>query len=234
MSGHGGREPDLYVLAPHGALVLDHLHGRPRHTTKAPQLAAGAPPVTAWGRQKLPPVAGGTTPHVLNCLRLALRQGWVDDERWRIMRRIAGRGGGGDEPIPDFALLPQDQLLAVEVEGTLHRTHINEKHRRYARLARRLGTDRHVLLAIVLTFPDDRDYVNARHAHELAFARRGRDYRCFIARLPAVLAAPSRASLWDRERELDWRALRERERAHHERMGRSRGPAGTKTIYSTQ
>jgi len=106
VSGHGGREPDLYALAPHGALVLDHLHGRPRHTTKAPQLALGTPTATARGRRKLPHVAGGTTPHVLNCLRLALHQDWIGDERWRIMRRLDG-GGARDEPIPDFALFPQ-------------------------------------------------------------------------------------------------------------------------------
>jgi hypothetical protein len=219
VSGHGGREPDLYTLAPHGALVLDHLHGRPRHTTKAPQLAAGEPTVTARGRHKLPHVAGGTTPHVLNCLRLALHQGWVRDGRWRIMRRTAGRGGAGDEPIPDFALTVKDQLFAVEVEGTLHRAHINEKHRRFASLARRLGANLHVYLSIILTFPDDRDYANARHAHELAFARQGRDYYCYIARLPAVLAAKPGTPLWDLEEQLDWREIRERERAHHERMG---------------
>lgn len=220
VSGHGGREPDLYALAPHGALILDHLHGRPRHTTKAPQLAVGTPTPTARGRHKLPHVVGGTTPHVLNCLRLALHQGWVDDERWRVMRRLGGRGGAGDEPIPDFTLLPQGQLLAVEVEGTLHRAHINEKHRRYARLARRLGTERAIFLAIVLTFLDERDCTNARHAHELAFARQGRDYHCYITRLSAILAAPTKVSLWDHERALDWQGLRERERTHHERMGR--------------
>ncbi len=219
VSGHGGREPDLYALAPHGALVLDHLHDRPRHTTKAPQPAAGTPTLTARGRRKLPHVAGGTTPHVLNCLRLALHQDWIGDGRWRIMRRLDG-GGAGDEPIPDFALFPQGQLLAVEVEGTLHRAHINEKHRRYARLARRLGAARDIFLSIVLTFPDDRDYANARHAHELAFARQGRDYRCYLARLPAILATDAGTPLWDLEEQLDWRALRERERAHHERMGR--------------
>jgi hypothetical protein len=220
VSGHGGREPDLYALAPHGALVLDHLNGRPRHATKAPQLAAGTPPLTARGRRKLPHVAGGTTPHALNCLRLALHQDWISDECWRIMRRLSNRGGGVDEPIPDFALLSNDRFLAVEVEGTLHRAHINEKHRRYARLARRLGADVDVFLSVVLTFPDDRDYANARHAHELAFARQGRDYRCSVARLPAVLAAPPGTELWDLEEELDWRALRECERAHHEHMGR--------------
>ncbi len=218
VSGHGGREPDLYARAPHGALVLDHLHGRPRNTTKAPQLAAGAPILTARGRHKLPHVAGGTTPHVLNCLRLALHQDWIGDERWRIMRRLDG-GGAGDEPIPDFALFPPGQLLAVEVEGALHRAHINEKHRRYARLAR-LGTEREIFLAIVLTFPDDRDYANARRAHELAFARQGRDYTCYLAHLPAILANDAGTSLWNLEEQLDWRALRERERVHHERMGR--------------
>lgn len=136
------------------------------------------------------------------------------------MRRPDGRGGAGDEPIPDLAVTLADQILAVEVEGTLHRAHINEKHRRYAALTRRLGAGYHVFLSIVLTFPDDRDYQNARRSHELAFARQGRDYSCFVARLPAVLAAPAGASLWDREEELDWRAIRERERAHHERMGR--------------
>lgn len=220
VSGHGGREPDLYVLAPHGALVLDHLLDRPRHSTKAPQLAGGVPTVTARGRHKLPHVTSGTTPHVLNCLRLALHQGWVGDERWRIMRRTDGRGGVGDEPIPDFALTVNDQLFAIEVEGTLHRAHINEKHRRYAALARRLGANLHVYLSIVLTFPDDRDYANARHSHELAFARQGRDYYCYIARLPAVLAAKPGTPLWDLEEQLDWREIRERERAHHERMGR--------------
>ncbi len=219
VSGHGGREPDLYALAPHGALVLDYLSGRARHSTKAPQLAAGAPILTARGRHKLPHVAGGTTPHVLNCLRLALHQGWVHDERWRIMRRLGG-GSASDEPIPDFALFPPDQLLAVEVEGTLHRAHINEKHRRYARLARRRGTERDIFLAIVLTFPDDRDCANARHAHELAFARQGRDYRCYITHLSAILNAPAKVSLWDHEHALDWQGLRERERTHHERMGR--------------
>ena len=123
----------------------------------APQPAAGTPTMTACGRLKLPHVAGGTTPHVLNCLRLALHQEWIGDERWRIMRRLDG-GGAGDEPIPDFARFPQGQLLAVEVEGTLHRAHINEKHRRYARLARRLGADCDIFLSIALTFSDDRDY----------------------------------------------------------------------------
>jgi hypothetical protein len=175
--------------------------------------------VTACGRRKLPHVAGGTTPHVLNCLRLALHQNWIGDERWRIMRRLDG-GGAGDEPIPDFARFSQGQLLAVEVEGTLHRAHINEKHRRYARLARRLGDARDIFLSIVLTFLDDRDYANARHAHELAYARQGRDYQCYITRLSALLAAPTKVSLWDREHALDWQGLRERERAHHERMGR--------------
>src|SRR3954453_21602853 len=33
--GTGGSEPDLYVLAPHGALVLDHASARPRNATKA-------------------------------------------------------------------------------------------------------------------------------------------------------------------------------------------------------
>ena len=218
VSGYGGSEPDLYALAPHGALVLDYLNDRPRHTTKAPQLADGAPILTARGRRKLPHVVGGTTPHVLNCLRLALHQGWVDDERWRIMRRLGE--SVSDEPIPDFALFPQGQLLAVEVEGTLHRAHINEKHRRYARLARRLGTEREIFLALVLTFPDDRDYANARHAHELAFARQGRDYQCYITRLSALLNASAKVALWDHEHALDWQGLRERERTHHERMGR--------------
>jgi len=38
--------------------------------------------------------------------------------------------------------------------------------------------------------------------------------------LPAILTASAKVSLWDSEKVLDWRALRERERAHHERMGR--------------
>jgi hypothetical protein len=135
------------------------------------------------------------------------------------MRRTGGQGRAGDEPIPDFALTVKDQPFAVEVEGTLHRAHINEKHRRHAALARRLGANFQVYLTIVLTFPDDRDHANARHSHELAFTRQERDYHCYIARLPAVLAAKPRTPLWDLEEQLDWREIRERERAHHERMG---------------
>jgi hypothetical protein len=223
--GRGGREPDLYVLAAHGALVLDHLYGRSRHTTKAPQLATGTPTTTARGRRKLPPVAGGTTPHVLNCLRLALHQGWVGDARWRIMRRLDDRpGGAGDDPLPDFALVEPGRLFAVEVEGTLHHAHINEKHRRYAALAGSLraqfGPTFAVFLSVVLTFADDRDHANALRAHELAFARRGRDYTCAVARLPAVLATPSGTTLWAVVEELDRRAIRERARARHDRLRR--------------
>jgi len=225
VSGYGGRAPDLYVLAAHGALVLDRLRDRPRHTTKAPQLAVGTPTTTARGRLKLPPVAGGTTPHVLNCLRLALHQGWVGDAHWRIMRRLGDRPvGAGDDPIPDFALVEPGRLFAVEVEGTLHHAHINEKHRRYAGLAgslrARFGPAYAVSLSVVLTFADDRDHANALRSHELAFARRGRDYTCAVARLPAVLATPPGTPLWDSEEELDWRVIRERERDHHDRLRR--------------
>lgn len=222
VSGHGGREPDLYALAPHGALVLDYLHDRLRHTTKAPQLAIGTPTTTAGGRRKLPPVAGGTTPHVLNCLRLALHQGWVGDERWRIMRRLGDRPG--DDPIPDVALVEPGRLFAVEVEGTLHHAHINEKHRRYAALAgslrARFGPAYATCLSVILTFADDRDHANARRAHELAFARRGRDYTCAVAHLPVVLATPPGTPLWEVEEALDRRAIRERERDHHDRLRR--------------
>ena len=223
--GRGGREPDLYVLAAHGALVLDQLYGRPRHTTKAPQLAAGTPTTNVRGRPKLPPVAGGTTPHVLNCLRLALHQGWAGDERWQIMRRLGDQpGGSGDDPLPDFAFVEQGRLFAVEVEGTLHHAHINEKHRRYAALAghlrARFGPAYAVYLSVVLTFADDRDHANALRAHELAFARRGRDYTCAVARLPVILATPPGTTLWEVEDELDRQAIRERERDHHDRLRR--------------
>ena len=223
--GHGGREPDLYVLAPHGALVLDHLQGRPRQTTKAPQLAAGIPATTAHGRRKRPQVTGGTTPHVLNCLRLGLHHGWVADGRWRIVRRLDDWADGtGGDPIPDFALAQEGQLFAIEVEGTLHRAHINDKHRRYAGLARHMratkGSAFSVFLNIVFTFPDDRDYANARRAHELAFARQGCDYDCFVARLADILATPAQTALWDLAEELDRDAIRQRERAHHDRLRR--------------
>jgi hypothetical protein len=223
--GHGGREPDLYALAAHGALVLDHVCGRPRNTTRAPQLAVGQPMLTEGDRRILPHVAGGTTPHVLNCLRLALHQGWAGDLGWRIIERLDSRiAEPGGDPIPDFALLRAGQLIAVEVEGTLHRAHINDKHRCYAALASRLcatyGTTFEVFLAVVFTFADVRDCENAQRSHELAFARQGRDYCCYVARLADVLDAPPAMPLWELDEELDREAIRRRESAHHDRLRR--------------
>ena len=96
VSGTGGSEPDLYVLASHGALVLDHVNARPRNATKAPPLSLGAALPTAGGRRKLKGVVGGTTPHVLNCLELALHHDWLDDEGWQIMRQLAYRDEDGE------------------------------------------------------------------------------------------------------------------------------------------
>ena len=75
-------------------------------------------------------------------------------------------------------------------------------------------------LTIVLTFPGDADYKNARRQHELAFARQEYGYALHLARHAEVLAACPPKQLWDIEEPVDRRAIREREREHHERQRR--------------
>ncbi len=247
--GAGGREPDLWFLTRLGARVLTR-HLDPRTPIKAPKVVAdGDTPIcTAGGIPKYRvPAKPAQNAHDLNCLRLGVAFGWLDDDSgWDVRKALTYPDDEGWECtlVPDFARRWEerletrqaafmgygtvDHLWCVEVEGTDEGAHVRRKHQGYAALAR--GFDQpgqpyrrlRLHVTLVFTFPPSaaKQQRQVLQRHERAFAQEPDAWRYGLSwtTLDQALALPEGQPFSAGCTKLNRQQIRERERALAERI----------------
>lgn len=225
--GTGGRDPDLYFLNRLGARVLTRALGLPPAVEiRAPTVALDAGVITAGGLVKHKVAAKpGQDAHDLACLALAVHQGWLNDPDWhtREALRYTGRDGQMALLVPDFFRRLEDELWCVEVEGTTEAQHIRAKHRRYGALfadyRRRERTWLRCFLTVVLRGEAAREPI--LRLHERAYVTQEYAYGLDWGTLDAIFAVDSAADLNEQLTQVDYQAVRDWWREHHERQLRA-------------